>query len=157
MQISISKFSLIFSFAFTASIFDHGLKKLSYVNESGRHDKRRNRCGIEGKDSISLDSISLDSAQERVHHFLRILVTRFPLTMLFFKRFAAFRGLQECRGPSILSTAGVLDLVVLSDLQLLLILLDPVLAEALAHVATTPTEENCSTTEVTSATGELAS
>ena len=86
-----------------------------------------------------------------------ILVTRFPLTVLFFKRFAAFRGLQECRGPSILSTAGVLDLVALSDLQLLLILLDPVLAEALAHVATTPTEENCSTTEVTLATGELAS
>jgi hypothetical protein len=107
MQISISKFSLIFSFAFTASILDHGLKKLSYVHESGRHDKR-NRCGIEGKDSISLpvDSISLDSAQERVHHFLRILVTRFPLTMLFFKRFAAFRGLQECRGPSIHWNAG---------------------------------------------------
>ena len=109
MQISISKFSLIFSFAFTASILDHGLKKLSYVHESGRHDKRRNRCGIEGKDSISLpvDSISLDSAQERVHHFLRILVTRFPLTVLFFKRFAAFlRGLQECRGPSIHWSAG---------------------------------------------------
>jgi len=51
----------------------------------------------------------------------------------------------------------MLDLVALSDLQLLLILLDPVLAEALAHVTTTPTEENCSTTEVTSATGELAS
>ena len=107
MQISISKFSLIFSFAFTASILDHGLKKLSYVHESGRHDKRRNRCGIERKDSISLDSISLDSAQERVHHFLRILVTRFPLTVLFFKRFAAFlRGLQECRGPSIHWSAG---------------------------------------------------
>jgi hypothetical protein len=35
---------------------------------------------------------------------------------------------------------GVLDLVALPDLQLLLIVLDPVLAEALAHVATTPTE-----------------
>ena len=102
MQISISKFSLIFLFAFTASILDHGLKKLSYVHESGRHDKRRNRCGIERKDSISLDS-----AQERVHHFLRILVTRFPLTVLFFKRFAALlRGLQECRGPSIHWSAG---------------------------------------------------
>jgi hypothetical protein len=47
--------------------------------------------------------------------------------VLFLKRFAAFRGLQECKGPSIPSAAGVLDLVALSDLQILLILLDPVL------------------------------
>ena len=100
MQISISKFSLIFSFAFTASILDHGLKKLSYVHESGRHDKRRNRCGIEGKDSISLpiDSISLDSAQERVHHFLRILVTRFQLTVLFSNALLLFVDYRNAGG-----------------------------------------------------------